>query len=45
MTFGGWLLFTTSFDCEDPVRAEQLARDAHAIGLEAGDRDLELCAR
>jgi len=40
----GWLLFATSFDCEDPVRAEQLARDAHAIGLEAGDRGLELCA-
>ncbi len=40
----GWLSFATSFDCEDPVRAEQLARDAHAVGLEARDRDLELCA-
>ena len=40
----GWITFATSFACEDPVRAEALARDAHARGIEDGDRDLELCA-
>lgn len=38
----GWLLFATSFDCEDPVRAEQPARDAHELGRQMGDWDLEL---
>lgn len=41
---GGWITFATSFACEDPMRAEALARDAHARGIEDGDRDLELCA-
>jgi DNA-binding CsgD family transcriptional regulator len=40
----GWILFATSFACEDPVRAEAMARDAHARGITDGDRDLELCA-
>ncbi len=40
----GWILFATSFACEDPVHAEALARDAHARGIKDGDRDLELCA-
>ena len=40
----GWLTFATSFACEDPIRAEALARDAHARGIKDGDRDLELCA-
>ena len=41
---GGWIVFATSFACEDPVQAEALARDAHARGIRDGDRDLELCA-
>jgi DNA-binding CsgD family transcriptional regulator len=40
----GWMLFGASFDCDDPVRAEGLAREAHAFGVRSGDRDLELCS-
>lgn len=40
----GWILFATSFACEDPVRAEALAREAHALGITDSNRDLELCA-
>lgn len=40
----GWLLFASSVDCEDPVRSEQLAREAHTLAIASGDRDLELCA-
>jgi DNA-binding NarL/FixJ family response regulator len=40
----GWLLFAKSFECEQPVTAEELARQAHVLALRMGDRDLELCA-
>ena len=40
----GWLVFGTAFNADDPVEAEALAREAHALGLRNGDRDLELCA-
>jgi DNA-binding CsgD family transcriptional regulator len=40
----GWVTFATAFVCDDPVRAEALAREAHAVGRQGGDRDLELCA-
>lgn len=40
----GWLLFATSFNADDPIVAETLARDAQRSASAAGDRDLELCA-
>ena len=40
----GWLVFGAAFTADDPVHAEALARRAHALGLQGGDRDLELCA-
>jgi DNA-binding NarL/FixJ family response regulator len=40
----GWLLFASSFNSDDPVVAEDLAREAQRSASAAGDRDLELCA-
>lgn len=40
----GWMMFAKSFESGDPVRAEELAREAHAFAMDCGDRDLELCA-
>lgn len=40
----GWLLFAMSFNSDDPIDAEALARDAHRSASVVGDRDLELCA-
>jgi DNA-binding CsgD family transcriptional regulator len=40
----GWLLFASSFNCDNPIVAEDLARDAQRQATDAGDRDLELCA-
>jgi DNA-binding NarL/FixJ family response regulator len=40
----GWLLFATSFNCDDPLAAEDLARRAQRWASDSGDRDLELCA-
>ena len=40
----GWLLFASAFICDDPVRAEALARRAQETAAASGDRDLELCS-
>jgi len=40
----GWLLFASSFNSDDAVVAEELARRAQQSASDAGDRDLELCA-
>lgn len=40
----GWLLFASAFTCDDPVRAEGLARRAQETAAALGDRELELCA-
>ena len=40
----GWLLFASSFNSDDPIVAEDLARRAQRSASDAGDRDLELCA-
>jgi DNA-binding CsgD family transcriptional regulator len=40
----GWLLFASSFNSDDPIVAEDLARRAQQSASDAGDRDLELCA-
>jgi DNA-binding CsgD family transcriptional regulator/tetratricopeptide (TPR) repeat protein len=40
----GWLLFLSSFNSDDAVEAERLARDAEHAAAGLGDRELELCA-
>ena len=40
----GWVQFASSFNSDDPIVAEDLARDAQRSASAAGDRDLELCA-
>ncbi|HSL00475.1 MAG TPA: LuxR C-terminal-related transcriptional regulator [Rubrobacteraceae bacterium] len=40
----GWILIARAADCDDPGQHEAWARQAHQLGRESGDRDLELCA-
>ncbi|HEU4493512.1 MAG TPA: hypothetical protein VFR69_04940, partial [Rubrobacteraceae bacterium] len=40
----GWVLIAKTGNAADPGQHEALARQAHRLGIAAGDRDLELCA-
>ena len=40
----GWAAMATAANSEDPDEAQRLASGARAAAVEAGDRDLELCA-
>ncbi len=40
----GWAAMASAANSEDPDEAQRLASGARAVAVEAGDRDLELCA-
>ena len=40
----GWVLIARATDAADPGQHEALARQAHQLGRDSGDRDVELCA-
>ena len=40
----GWVLIARATDTADPGQHEALARQAHQLGRDSGDRDVELCA-
>jgi DNA-binding NarL/FixJ family response regulator len=40
----GWVLIARATDDADPGQHEALARQAHQLGRDSGDRDVELCA-
>jgi DNA-binding NarL/FixJ family response regulator len=40
----GWVLIARAINTTDPGQHEDLARRAHRLGRDFGDRDLELCA-
>lgn len=40
----GWVSIAKAVTCPDPVQAQTWGRAARAVAVEAGDRDLELCA-
>jgi DNA-binding CsgD family transcriptional regulator len=43
-TLDAWVLLARSVTCDDPGQVELWGQEACDIALEAGDRDLELCA-